>query len=462
MAIIYKTFHTARTAFCFFFACFLVAALAFAPAFAQDNLFKVEGVKVDVTADSALAARDQAFEKAQIDAFTVLAGRMLIESELANFKAPDIAAVSAMVQDYEVTQEKLSSVRYIGTYTITFRQKAVERFFNKQGSSYTNVVSAPLVVLPFYQVNSRTYLWSPYNFWMKAWNRAPAQSVPVPLIIPIGDLEDVSDIGDDDVFGYDPDKLVALLKRYDAGDAVLAVATPDGKLGPLNENDNAAGGSVTVSLYRTDRGHPEHVQEIVVEALNTDTLGRLLDRAVIEAQARLKENWKEKTVVNASPDVSAVTDNTLIARIRIKSLEEWATTQRALARVNAISSTSLKSLSPREALVELHFRGDEQMLRQALAQSGMDLSFPQYSPGDYGAEPGRLVYDLSIGGRPVVQPRPYQTPSYQPPAQPQGNVQGQGYQQQKNIPPRQQITDRSPEGYPLPGRSENPGYSSQF
>ena len=129
---------------------------------------------------------------------------MLPESALESFKAPDVATVSAMVDDYEVTAEKLSSVRYIGTYTISFRPAAVERYLNVQGQSYTNVVSAPLVILPFYQVSGKNFLWSPYNIWMRAWNRAPASGAPVPVIVPIGDLEDVSDIGDDDVFGYNP------------------------------------------------------------------------------------------------------------------------------------------------------------------------------------------------------------------------------------------------------------------
>ena len=272
MALTYKTFRAARIVFCALIACFFAIS---SPLGAADDLYKVEGVVVDVTADSALAARDQAFEKAQVDAFTTLAGRMLPESALESFKAPDVATVSAMVDDYEVTAEKLSSVRYIGTYTISFRPAAVERYLNVQGQSYTNVVSAPLVILPFYQVSGKNFLWSPYNIWMRAWNRAPASGAPVPVIVPIGDLEDVSDIGDDDVFGYNPDKLAALLKRYDAGDAVLAVAMPDGNLLKAGESDSAANGSLTISLYRTDRGSPEHVREMVVQGQPGDTMAKL-------------------------------------------------------------------------------------------------------------------------------------------------------------------------------------------
>jgi hypothetical protein len=444
------------------------------PALAADELFTVEGVVVDVTADSALAARDQAFEKAQIDAFTVLAGRMLPETSMDSFKAPDAATVSAMVQDYEVTNEKLSSVRYIGTYTISFRPKAVERYLNVQGATYTNVVSAPLVILPFYQVSGRNYLWSPYNVWMKAWNRAGTSGVPVPVIVPIGDLEDVSDIGDDDVFGYDPDKLAALLKRYDAGDAVIAIAMPDGNLLKAGEGDAAANGAVTISLYRTDRGSPEHVREMVVQGQPGDTLGKLLDRGVAEVQTALKQNWKEKTAVAAAPATARiVTDKSIVARVKINSLEEWAAAQKAIGRVNAVSSMELKSLSPKEALVELFFRGDEDMLRSAFAQSGITLGSPQYGGVNNPAN-AHLVYDLAISGRPVIQlgpqGQPYQLPGY-----------GGGYQSPRNSVPQSQIqpiphVQNSPAktrpsepfgGYAVKPRLQNPGngqqnYTGQF
>ncbi len=448
MATIYKTFRAIRTVFCAAFACFLMALM---PAWAQSDLYTVEGVKVDVTADSALTARDQAFDKAQIDAFTVLAGRMLSESELAAFTPPDAATVSPMVQDYEVTAEKLSSVRYIGTYTFTFRAQAVERYLNVQGQSYTNVASAPLVILPFYQTGGRTYLWSPYNSWMRAWNRnSGSGNTLVPLIVPMGDLEDVSDIGDDDVFSYNPSKLSALLKRYDAGDAVIAVATPSTGLAKAQESD-PANGSVTISLYRTDRGQPEHVREMVVESAPGDTLAKLLDRAAGEVETALKQNWKEKTVVPQSFELPGEMQNAVVARVKISSLEEWSNAQRALGHVSAITHTSLKSLTPREALVELSFRGDEQMLRQALAQAGMNLSHPQFAGYQSPTDGNSLVYDLTISGRPVVQPSSSQSP--QPP----------GYRPPSRPLPRDQIGDSSPGGYSYPPRQRSDsGYSGRF
>jgi hypothetical protein len=239
---------------------------------------------------------------------------------------------------------------------------------------------------------------------------------------------------------------------------------PDGNLLKAGENDTAANGAVTVSLYRTDRGSPEHVREMVVQGQPGDTMGKLLDRAVIETQAALRQNWKDKTVVASAPQTASVVPvpggNAIIARVKINSLEEWASAQRALGRVSAVTAMQLKSLSPREALVELSFRGDEEMLRSALAQSGMALGFPQYA-GAGNPSPNRLVYDLSLAGRPVVQqPRPA-SGGYQGGYQQGGNRGGyQNNNYQAPVRPAPQPVPVQP--VPVQSAPARPSYNGQF
>ena len=75
-----------RTAFfTAFWAILFGFALICTPVSAQTDIFVVEGVEVDVTAENALQAREQAFAQAQVSAFTILAGRMLSEAQLEGF-----------------------------------------------------------------------------------------------------------------------------------------------------------------------------------------------------------------------------------------------------------------------------------------------------------------------------------------------------------------------------------------
>jgi hypothetical protein len=102
------------------------------PTTPQANPFTVAGVRVDVTAANAVDARKQAFEQAQQAAFSLLASRFLTKDRMTHFKAPPVEQITPLVDDFEITNEKLSPTRYVGTYTFRFRPDASRNLINAQ------------------------------------------------------------------------------------------------------------------------------------------------------------------------------------------------------------------------------------------------------------------------------------------------------------------------------------------
>lgn len=390
MRLFYKGFLAFRTAPVLLALCFFVMISS---AHAVSGLFTVQDVKVDVTADNAMSARDQAFAQAQVKAFETLRGRMLSEEESAAFENPDPSVISTLIKDFEVTQEKLSSVRYIGTYTFRFKEREVREFFSRRGVRFTDVGSKPLLILPFYQHNGKTVLWSPYNEWMQAWNAYDGYDGLVPLVVPLGDVQDVADMGGDEALTYDERGLTQMLQRYGAGEAVLAIAIPE------------PSGGLGVHIYRTDRVGPEYVQKITTRG-GDDAYKDAVERVA----SALQRDWKSRTSASASEV------NRLQVRINYNSLEEWSAMQRALERVYGITEVKVVSLSPREARVDLIFQGTERRLRLALQQADMTLTAPRISAsglyGQYGGhtdvQPGMpLVYELYLNSQGGGGYRPY-------------------------------------------------------
>jgi hypothetical protein len=368
MAIFYKLFHRARIVF-------LLMALVVVgsqPAHAQNSLFTVDNVRADVSAANAIAAREKAFTEAQTEAFKTLTERMLSEGELRDFIMPEGLALSSLIQDFEVSGEKLSSTRYSAVYKFRFKDDKVRDFLSRRGASYTDVASKPILVLPFLETNDGTILWSPANGWMKAWNFAPEPGGLVPLIVPIGDLMDVKDIGDEEALTYNRRRLNSMLRRYNASEAVIAIAR------------YADNGSIEVQIYRTDRDQPEYVHQVIQPVLAGQSNAAYM-AAVNKVRAALQREWKEKTVI----DSAQAATNTIKVRARFTSLGEWSQLQRTLRRVEGLRSFQLQALSPREAYLDLAFQGDVSRLQLALSQFDLALE------GGAGAfTRGERVFDL--------------------------------------------------------------------
>lgn len=343
-----------------------------APEPAYTNPYIVEGVEVDITAKNAIEARDQAFNAAQEKAFGELAKRMLPEGEAATYKIPTLSTISALIKDYEVTKEKLSSVRYLGTYTFHFDEDGVNRVFNSTGPSYADSSSSAtatkssgksLLILPFFQADAEMILWSQDNPWLNAWNRSN-QSFAT---IPIGDLEDVQDIGDTQALTYSSRRLNDMLDRYNAGEAIILVAAADSSLVARNDDDQASGG-MSINVYRTDRGSPEFIQEIPLNAQPGQSVGQFMDESVASLQSFLKQNWKQTMTASTSPEISRID-----VVVPIRTLADWSAAEVALYDTGGITDVMLQGISPREARITITYQGSQQRLMEALAQENLVL-----------------------------------------------------------------------------------------
>lgn len=368
----YKLFQIAGIALCALIFIFT------APSYAQSSLFTVKGVEVDVTAESALKAKEQAFREAQITAFKTLLSRMITDSEIALLTPGDYARVSSLIQDFEITDEKLSKVRYIGEYTFRFKEKETRDFFNASGFGFSDVRGDPILVLPLYRDDYKTVLWSYDNEWLRAWNRVGSLEGLVPTTVPIGDLADVNDLGDDDALSYTKDALRNLLERYQAGEAVIAIAMPEKPL----ENDGAIDKSkatpVKIQIFRTDTTTPEFVREITVTPDENDERKDVFDDAVKQVHKALQRDWKVKTRVTMNET------NEIVVRVPIKNIKEWADTQKAIRNVSAINAFKVRKLSSNEALIDIKFQGHASRLQAVLRDFDMTLNMPKKQKKDEG------------------------------------------------------------------------------
>lgn len=387
-ALVYKQFDPARTVFCLlflaFFACF--AGLAKAQ---TNEIYTIEGVTVDVVDKNAVAAREKALMEAQVKAYGILAERLLGEAAKTT-PAPSADNISMLVQDFEVTNEQLSKVRYKGTYTIRFRPNALKSQMASQGKTY-NPDRKPVLVLPFYQSASREVLWGEPNPFLSAWRTMQAdKSAFQTAVLPLGDASDVALIGDGESMSYDPMQVQQLAQRYHANDAAILVATPE----------IGAGGQrkLSVNIYSHGFDGPKLVQKISFDQLPAETDDMLFARAASKIKTVLVEGWKNNAAyspataqttppvkqpavappvgINGQPPVAytrqalgpASTYNTYA---RFASVQDWMRMKNTLDRVYGVQSVLVKALKPREAMIDIRYAGNVNQLQAALQNAGI-------------------------------------------------------------------------------------------
>ncbi|MEM6902214.1 MAG: DUF2066 domain-containing protein [Pseudomonadota bacterium] len=337
-------------------------------------LHTVSGINVDVTAETAVAARQQAIVTAQIRAFRVLMQRLTL------LNAGDLPVIERdrlerLIKDFEISGERSSSVQYLGEFTVRFIPDQVRRYLRETGIGFSEAFRPPILVLPIIQDDRGTRLWDDPNPWLDHWQDRSGQVDLLTLIAPRGGLEDLVTSNVDQALTGDLQALKAMRERYRTEAVLVAVArlVPATDITPLRLaiEFREYGRAIRPDGPREGErvfGFIDATQLTLAAGADEDANG-LLARGRDVVIQRLATTWKQETVVALSNEFGRIT-----VALPVASLGEWQQAQRRLSQEGAISRITVLSMAVDRVRLALDHLGSVSELRRVLAQRGLRLS----------------------------------------------------------------------------------------
>jgi len=340
----------------------MVCFIAETPAIAQPaGLFTVSDIPVDVTADNAVSAREQAHQEGQRDGLSRLLRRLVPANNHANLPSVDQLPVERYVQNFQIADERLSNTRYLANMTIAFDPQQVRELLQAERLPFSEKVSAPLVVVPLYEDPSGSVIWPDNNPWWAAWADELDSESGLRLLMPLGDLEDSSSVTVDQARSGDTIALRRLASRYGAKDAVVMSATPLG--------EQTAGEPVKIRLAARRTGGTQAVgRSFVLEGAPGEPLDNVLRGAVAQLQNSLDEQWKSSHLLRLD------TGGLMFVEVPIRDLGEWVKINQDLENLSEVSQIEISSFAQERVQIQIYYLGDEQSFEQALGRLGLALS----------------------------------------------------------------------------------------
>lgn len=327
-----------------------------------DSVFTVSGLAVDVTAESAVTARDQALRDGQRLALQHILRRITLRTDHPGLPKPNNKEIAQMVATVAVADEKTSNVRYLAKLTVRFHRDAVRNLLRGAGIKFSETRAKPILVLPVFERGAAQSLFEEGNFWRDAWGRLDlAADSLLPLRLPLGDLEDITTIAAPAALSGREDQLRAIARRYEVENVMVAHAV-------LNI-DLTVGGlpQVQVNLLRFGpRGKSTEVLDYTV-GVKTDlevALNQLAMRVALDQQ----EQWKRRTQLSFDADTS------LSALVPLSDLSDWLTVRNRLQASAMVGAVKLQGISRLDAQVVIDYLGDTDSLVISLAQRDLHLS----------------------------------------------------------------------------------------
>lgn len=359
---------------------------------------EVRGIEVDIRAESGLAARDQAWRRAQREAWRRVGGPSVSDSQL-----------SSMVSAIVIQRERIGPKRYVATLGVTFDRQRSARFL---GGATRRRSSAPMLVIPV-TVSAGTYTtFEVRNPWQRAWAEFNPGTSRIDYVRPSG-------AGGDSLllnFGQSGRRSRAwwrtTLDQFGAADALVPIARLEHQFpgGPINGTFTARYGpdSAFLDSFSLEASSPGELPAMLSEAverldgiyeqalvsgrlapdptLNEGASGRVdpaLQRLINIGQAiRERERLAAEAAANASslsngpelpaqPTVAPVQSRSIAVQFSTPDPSAFDTTLSNMRQVPgvrgvAVTSTAMGGTS----VMSVSYNGDLSELAAALRQRG--------------------------------------------------------------------------------------------
>jgi hypothetical protein len=317
-------------------------------------------VPVDVTAETAAAAREAAHAEGHVKAMEKLLARLLPGDEFGLLRPLKAAEILAYVQDFSVANERTSDVRYLAELTFRFRPGPVRELLRYNGLQHAETMSKPVVVLPIFGAGDAAVLWGEGNPWWAAWAARPPGGWLVPLIVPLGDLGDLTAVDAARALNGDVAALGAIARRYGAEDVLITQSVLIGD--PRFGQASLQVGSVRLGRYAGQTTIENFSQP--QDGTATDLLALAADAVAAAAQ----EAWKQGNLLRPG------SQRQIAVTVPAGQLAELLEVKRRLIGVASVRGSKVTALSRSKTQMAITFVGEEEQLILAMAQSDLNLA----------------------------------------------------------------------------------------
>ena len=331
-----------------------------------DDPFIVRNVRIDATADDAVAAQTLALAEGQTIAAQMLIERLTLAEdrletefdfeprmnefgEMVVENAMDQGLAAEMVSGLEISNEQRSSTRYIAELVVRFDPRVVESVLVNRGIAYVESPSRPMLVLPVFDDAGSFILWDD-NPWLSAWSEQSFAHALTPMFLADNTASQQA-ISARGALGLDE----AALRQIASINNVNRIAILRAQ--ELNEIRRFGGYLVSIDANNA----------LTIETWGPETVfGGWSDAASLFV-ASLEESWKRNSIVRDGEVVE------VMVTVLYGALPEWERLQSMLTGASLVRDARLEAVSRDGALMTLAYRGELTQLTTELAERGAVL-----------------------------------------------------------------------------------------
>ncbi len=316
------------------------------------DLYDVKNIAIEAELTSAKTARPVAIANGQVDAFWALMQKMISTEDLQRVPFLDQDAISNLVQNVSLTNEKTTATRYKATLGVRFYPDKIQTFLTEAQIPFLQRSLPPTLIIPVFQNAENSLLLTDTNPVYSYFKEFPLSSVDE-TPIPVGDLEEIA-FTQSAWEKQDYLSFLSLAEKYNAQRVLFFIFHQHG---PYI--------TVTTKTFSKDDLEPiESVFEYTEPLGNIDNLMPIIAKNVWEKQ---ESDWRTANINDLQSPLN------YWIRVPIKQLAEWNNIRQTLEKADFLTSFDIRAFRKNEVFLLIRYKGTSDMLNKQLKRVGFSL-----------------------------------------------------------------------------------------
>tara|TARA_A100000164_G_scaffold369309_1_gene393697 strand:+ start:63 stop:1115 length:1053 start_codon:yes stop_codon:yes gene_type:complete len=281
--------------------------------------------------------------------FQKLVVNILKTEDQKKILSTDIETIKSLVQNYRIIEEKVSQENYKMKISVSFKEEAINEFFNNKGISYSAVSKLETIIYPIFILNSELQAFSENKFFDE-WNDIQ-EFQDVNFILPVKNLDDLNFIkkNKDNLEEID---LGELVDNYEINNSAILILRYDKNI--LN------------IFVKTNFKSTKKFKKIKITVKNLDDK-KVREETISKLKFVIHDIWKEQNLVDASAP------SYLTVNIMTNDVKNIAQIIKKIENINFIKNFYVKEFDKNNAKIKIKYLGKIKSLKNIFFDNGFIL-----------------------------------------------------------------------------------------
>ena len=317
--------------------------------FSEEDVFTIDEIKIKGAIDVNFS-REKYVNKAFSNSFEILMNKILLISDLKKVEKLKLKEIKNLIKSFKILEESYREDIYRANFQVIYNEQKVKEFLRKKNISFSLPKNISAVFYPVFYINGKMQNLNE-NFFYNNWNKIKIKNELINFILPLDDLDDISQITKmrDNLEDLN---ILSLVSKYGEKNYVFVLMDY---------------GKNKLNIYlKTNFNNNMISKNISYEVKNiNDEL--ILDSILKDLKLIINDLWKEENIINLLMPLS------IKIKFQHSKLKDLDKLRKNFSRMGIIDSYKLEEFNINNSDYKIYYYGNPKKLKAELFKYGYEL-----------------------------------------------------------------------------------------